>query len=59
MEIDDEIKIRRPREIVLDQIQFKKRISVGQNIFEYPEKGLPYKKVNNSNTDCVYSIFNL
>ena len=36
MEIEDEIKIRRPREIVLDQIQFKKRISVGQNIFEYP-----------------------
>ena len=36
MEIDDEIKIRRPREIVVDQIQFKKRISVGQNIFEYP-----------------------
>ena len=36
MEIEDEIRIRRPREIVLDQIQFKKRISVGQNIFEYP-----------------------
>ena len=36
-EIEDEIKIRRPRKgIVLDQIQFKKRISVGQNIFEYP-----------------------
>ena len=31
-----QIKIRRPREIILDQIQFKKRISVGQNIFEYP-----------------------
>jgi hypothetical protein len=36
MNIEDEIKIRKPREIVLDQIQFKKRISVGQNIFEYP-----------------------
>ena len=36
MEIEDEIKIRRLTEIVLDQIQFKKRISVGQNIFEYP-----------------------
>ena len=36
MDLENEIKIRRPREIVVDQIQFKKRISVGQNIFEYP-----------------------
>jgi hypothetical protein len=36
MEIEEEIKIRKPKEIILDQIQFKKRISVGQNIFEYP-----------------------
>ena len=36
MDLDEEIKIRKPREIVVDQIQFKKKISVGQNIFEYP-----------------------
>lgn len=36
MDLEDEIKIRRPRDIVKEQIQFKKRISVGQNIFEYP-----------------------
>lgn len=32
----DDIKIRRAREIVPEQILFKKRISIGDNIFEYP-----------------------
>ena len=32
----DDIKIRRAREIITEQILFKKRISVGDNIFEYP-----------------------
>ena len=36
MEIEEEIKIRKPKEIILDQIQFKKRISVGQITHSVP-----------------------
>ena len=70
MEIEDEIRIRRPREIVLDQIQFKKRISVGQNIFEYiayhtkkliiqtPDVYIPYStyKIENKITFDFYFL---